>query len=242
MRQQLLLLLTAVQFLTRVPVPCWVGHGALGMAAAYFPLVGAGIGLVAAGAFALGHSGLPGPVAALLALAATLLLTGALHEDGLSDTLDGLGARTREDALRIMRDSAIGVYGAAGLIVAFGLKVAVVAALPGVTVALVAAHAGSRAVMVGVMAALPYARTDGKASGVAAVRRREVVVAGLIGAAALLPLGWRAVPVALLAGAIAWAMARWMRWWLGGYTGDTLGAVQQVTELAILVGALWRAA
>ena len=242
---QLVLLLTAVQFLTRLPVPGWVGHGPgqAAHAARYYPLVGMGVGLVGAGVFAGAGAGLPPLVAAVLSVAATVLLTGALHEDGLSDTLDGLfGGTTRVDALRIMRDSAIGAYGAAGLVVALGLKAAVLAELPDAGWALVAGHAGSRAAMVAVIAALPYARADGKAAGVAGVGMREVAVAGLVGAAALLPFGWRGVAMAALAAGVAWAMARWFRRRLGGYTGDTLGAVQQVAELAILLGALWRAA
>lgn len=235
------LLLTALQFMTRLPVPAWVGHGPLDRAARYFPLVGVGVGLVGAVVFAVASIGLPPLVAAGLSVAATVLLTGALHEDGLADTADGLfGGTTREAALRIMRDSRIGTYGAVALVLALGTKLAAVAALP--VVALVAGHAGSRFLVVCVIAALPYARDDGKASAVGGVGRVEVAVAAVLGVAPMLLLGARAVPALLLAAAAAWLVARWFRARLGGYTGDGLGAVQQVAELAILLGALWHAA
>lgn len=244
--EQWRLLLTAVQFMTRVPVPAWVGHGPeqLDRAARYYPLVGIGVGLIGAAVFELAGAGLPPLVAAVLSVATMLLVTGALHEDGLADTCDGLfGAVDRERALRIMRDSRLGTYGAAGLTLTLGLRVAVIAALPAVGLALVAAHAGSRFLVVGVLAWLPYARRDGKASSVAGrVGRMELGVAGLCGVLPLLLLGARAVPALILAGGLAWAMAGWLRRRLGGYTGDGLGAVQQMTELAILLVALWHAA
>lgn len=243
--QEWRLLLTAVQFLTRLPVPAWVGHGPgqLDRAMRYLPLVGIGVGLVGAVAFAAASAGLPRPAAALVSVAATLLLTGALHEDGLADTLDGLfGGATRDDALRIMRDSRLGTFGVVGLIVALGLKVAVLSALPEAAGALVAGHAGSRLMAVCVIAGLPYARVDGKAGPVAGgVGVSEVAVAGLCGVLPLLLLGERAITALLLAAGLAWGMARWFRRRLGGYTGDGLGAVQQVTEVAILLAALWRA-
>lgn len=244
--EQWRLVLTAMQFLTRLPAPSWVGHGPeqLDRAARYFPLVGVGIGLLGAAVFALVGAGLPSPVAALLSVAAMMLLTGALHEDGLADTCDGLfGAAGRDDALRIMRDSRLGTYGAAGLALSLGLRVAMVATLPTAGMALVAAHAGSRFMVVCVLATLPYARADGTATPVAGrVGATELAVAGLCGVLPMLLLGARAAPALLLAGGLAWVIARWFRARLGGYTGDTLGAVQQVTELAILLVALWHAA
>lgn len=239
-------MLTAVQFLTRLPVPGWVGHGPgqLDRAMRYLPLVGIGVGLLGAAVLTFAGAGLPRPAAAVLSVAATLLLTGALHEDGLADTLDGLfGGATRDDALRIMRDSRLGTYGAAGLAVALGLKVAALSALPAAGAALVAGHAGSRFFVVCVLARQPYARARGKAAPVAGgVGAVELAVAGCCGVLPLLLLGDRALPALLLAAGLAWGMARWFRRRLGGYTGDGLGAVQQVTELAILLAVLWHAA
>ena len=143
-RQEWTLLLAAVQVLTRIPVTVAHGPDTLRNATRYMPLVGLGIGGAAAAVFAAARTGLPPAPAALLALAATLLLTGALHEDGLADCCDGLGGgRTRADALRIMRDSRIGAFGALGLLATVGTKLACLAALAQPEHALVAAAAAS---------------------------------------------------------------------------------------------------
>lgn len=248
------LLLTAVGFLTRAPVPGWVGHGAgnLDRAMRYAPLVGLGVGALGAGVLAVASAGLPPVVAALLSTAATAAATGALHEDGLADTCDGMGASTREGALRAMKDSRLGGFGALGLGLVLASKVAALAALPvpGACAALLAAHPCSRFLAVTLIAGLPYARAGeagAKAEPVAAgagragVGRTEVLVAGLCGLPPLLLLGGRAGPALLLGGAAAWGMARWSRRRLGGYTGDVLGAVQQLAELGIVLAVLWRA-
>lgn len=237
-------MLLAVQFMTRLPLPGWVGHGAAGLdrVARYFPLVGLLAGGIGAAVLGAARIGLPPLVAAGLAVAAVVAITGALHEDGLADTVDGLGGGwTRDDALRIMKDSRIGAFGAAALVLVLGLKVAVVAELP--AVALLASGAASRFATVCVMAALPYARqgqADARAAPVAA-GRGGLAVAAVCGLLPLLVLGWRAMPALVLAAGLTGGLALWFRRRLGGYTGDTLGAVQQVAELGILVAVLWRA-
>jgi adenosylcobinamide-GDP ribazoletransferase len=234
-------LLLAVQFLTRLPVR--VAFTPAGMAAApgWFPLVGMGIGAAAAAVHAAALLVWPAPIAVLLCLAATLLLTGALHEDGLADTADGLGGgATRERALDIMRDSRIGTYGAVALILAVGLKVAALMALPVVAAALIAAHGLSRFSSVLVMATSPYAREAGAASGMAAPHLALPCATAL---ACVALLAWAFGGVAAL-GALAGlaaahlALRRVAERRLGGYTGDTLGAVQQVSEVAIYLGVL----
>ncbi len=235
-------MLVAVQALTRVPVVAPFGPDLLRQATRYFPLVGLGVGAVAAVVFWLANLGLPGVVAALLSVAATLLLTGALHEDGLADCCDGMfGGRTREAALRIMRDSRVGAFGVLGLGVVLGVKVACVAALPHAAGVLVAAHACSRFWAVLPAAMLPYARADGMAAGVARPGMVELVMAAGFGLLPLLMLGARAGAALVLSGLAALAVGAWARRRLGGYTGDVLGAVQQVTEAAVLLAALWRA-
>ena len=236
------LLLVAVQALTRVPVPAPHGPDLLRQATRYMPLVGLGVGSAAAGVFALAASGLPPAVAALLAVAATLLLTGALHEDGLADCCDGLfGGRTPEARLRIMRDSRIGVFGVLGLAVVLAVKVACVAALPGAGVALVVAGGASRFWMVTPGAVLRYARADGMARGVAGPGGVGLAAAAVLGLGPLLLLGPRAVPALVLSAAAALGVGLYARRQVGGYTGDVLGATQQLTEAAVLVAALWHA-
>lgn len=164
---QLRLLLVALQFLTRVPVPAWVGVGFqaawLNTCVRYFPLVGALVGGVGAAVLWAALALWPPHVAALLAVAATVWLTGAFHEDGLADTLDALGGYVpRERALAIMKDSRIGTYGAAALVLSLSLRVLLLGSLAtvdplGAVLALVAAHLVGRTAAVGVMAWLPYA-------------------------------------------------------------------------------------
>lgn len=236
------MLLVAVQALTRVPVRAPFGGDVLRQATRYFPLIGVLVGLVAAGVFAVARAGLPGGVAAVLSLAATLLLTGALHEDGLADCCDGLfGGRTRERALEIMRDSRLGAFGVLGLGVVLGVKVGVVAGLAHPGAALVAGHAAGRFFAVIGPAVLPYARNDGMAGGVAGPGWVEIGVAGVVAFAALLPLGPRAGVALVLSAGVAAALFWWVRRRLGGYTGDVLGAVMVLTEVAVLVAAAWRA-
>lgn len=239
-RREWHLLLAAVQALTRIPVTVEHGPDTLRQATRYMPLVGLGVGAAAAAVFAAASAGLPALPAAFLAVAATLLLTGALHEDGLADCCDGLGGgRTREDALRIMRDSRIGAFGALGLLVVVGTKLACLAALPHPVHALLAAGAASRFWAVLPPALLPYARDHGMAGAIAGPGRRDLVLAAAFGLLPLVLLGPRAVPALLLAALVAGAMGAYARHRLSGYTGDVLGAVQQTTETAVLLAALW---
>jgi adenosylcobinamide-GDP ribazoletransferase len=247
LRRELGLLLYAVQFLTRLPVPGWVGHAPdrLGRSLRWFPLVGALVGLAGGAVYALAALALPPLAAAGLALALTLALTGALHEDGLSDTLDGLGGgATRERALEIMRDSRIGAYGAAGLVLSLLIRAAALAALGPLAglAALVAAHAAGRAAIAGAIRFSGYARERGAASGVAdgppagawpaALALAAAICAATAGLAGIAALG-----LGLAAG--GWMLLRLVRR-LGGYTGDGLGAVEQAAEIAALLAlAAW---
>jgi len=282
MTHELRLFFIALQFLTRVPVPRWVGFDPTWLQAClrHFPAVGACIGAVAAAVLWAALQGWPPTVAAALSLAATVWLTGAFHEDGLADTCDGLGgAVSRERSLAIMKDSRIGSYGAVALVLALGLKLALVAALAQRSVglallALVWSHAASRAAPVWLVWRLPYAgdAEHAKAKPLAT----QVGGAGLVVAGAwvlllsLAVLAWaasaapsdlggtggtgasggaggaveavaRRLAFALAAVAVAtlWCTA-WLRRRLGGFTGDTLGATQQITELASLLA--WSAA
>ncbi len=242
MREQWGLVLVAVQALTRAPVPAPYGPNMLRAAVRYFPLVGVGVGLLAAGVFAVARGGLPGVAAAGLSLAATLLLTGGLHEDGLADCADGLfGGRTRADALRIMRDSRVGAFGVLALVVVVGLKLSAVGALDSAW-ALVAGHAAGRFWAVIPAAVLPYARDEGMAGGVGAPSLGDVGIAAGFGLLPLVLLGDRALVAALVSGAVAAGMVWWARRRLAGYTGDVLGATQVLTEVSILLVAAWQPA
>ena len=229
----------AIMFLTRLPV-----RGpqiALAEAVAAFPLVGILVGATGGGAFWLATlAGLPPMAGALIALAATAILTGALHEDGLADTADGLAGHTPEDSIRIMRDSRIGGYGVLAMIFSVGLRATAIAAIGNplaVVTAMIAIGAMSRVAMPAVMLTLPRASATGLAA--AAGRPAAGDTAFGIGFSVLLALGLLG-PVGALAAicaattttAILAALARRR---LGGYTGDILGAVQQLAEIAALL-------
>jgi len=235
----------ALAFLTRVPLPRSLGLTGddVARAAAWFPLVGAGIGaLTGVLAWSLGKV-VPATLAAAIAVAVLALLTGALHFDALADTADAAGGATRERALEIMRDHAVGSYGALALALDAIIRVLAVGALVahGDAVAdLVAAGAASRAAPVAVASMLPYARRQGGVGASLAQGSRgraavAVVVAVVLAAAVA---GVSGLELAAAAGVVALlTSALWLRW-LGGVTGDTLGATAELAELAALVVAV----
>jgi adenosylcobinamide-GDP ribazoletransferase len=236
----------ALAFLTRLPVREPRAWPDLDLAASVplFPVVGALIGLAGAIGYALAEwLGLPPWPAAALALAITIWLTGALHEDGLADVADGFGGgRTREDKLRIMRDARVGSYGAIALVLALLARAGALAALAApwaVGAALVAAAAVSRAALPAIMATLPGARADGLAAGAGRPHPLRAAAAVLVAALIAVVLLGAAAPAALLAGAAgALGVALLARRQIGGYTGDVLGAVQQLAEIGVLLGVL----
>jgi adenosylcobinamide-GDP ribazoletransferase len=250
------LFFVALQFLTRLPVPRravqgfepgWLHHCVV-----YFAPVGALVGAIGAAALWLAGLLWPAWLAALLAVGATVCVTGAFHEDGLADTFDALGgAVSRERALEIMKDSRIGSYGAIALVLMLALRVSTLAALAIVDVtaaalSLVAAHTLGRSAAVGVMATLPYAgdaaHAKAKPLATGVLPRTTALAAGLaalmlVALAAAMPAGGAAGIMAAALGAVATAfvLRHWFLVRLGGYTGDTLGATEQLTEVVVLL-------
>ncbi|AMO21731.1 adenosylcobinamide-GDP ribazoletransferase [Ramlibacter solisilvae] len=253
--------LLALQFFTRVPVTgrlaAWVGYSPamLRASAAHFPGIGVLVGLLAAGVAAGLLALLPrGPfaplVAAVLSTIATVLFTGALHEDGLADVADGLGgAFERQRALEIMKDSRIGSYGALAVALALAAKVSLLALLGSVDVrvlcaGLVLAHVLSRAWPLLLIRWLPYVGDEGgsKSKPMADAIGTATLVAAfawvaLAGAAvaALQGPAFLIAPVLGSALALVW-MARLFARRLQGFTGDCLGAAQQACEIACYLG------
>ena len=242
-------------FLTRLRLPApgdWP-QDAVARAAWTFPVVGVALGLLG-GAVALIalHLGLPPAAAALLGLGAAMLATGALHEDGLADTVDGFGGgQTREQKLQIMRDSRVGSYGVLALILSVGLRAIALTALldqeptlldqvPVLLCAMAAAHAVSRAGLPAIMHGLDPARKTGLGAGAGRPAAPVAQLAAAIGlAVALVTLGWwRGIFAVAFAAAAVAGTAMLARRQIGGYTGDVLGAAQQVAEVAVLLAAV----
>ena len=236
-------IIVAGAFLTRLPFrpAAGAGFGDLAAAARAFPLIGLGVGAIAGAAVAAAAASALAPLpAALIGLGVAAWLTGALHEDGLADFADAMGGGTRERRLAIMRDSRIGSFGVLALIFAVAVKASVLAGLPGpgtAWAAMAAAAALSRAVMVPCMAWLPPARADGLGHGAGrpdGLVAAQSLVLGTAAAVAL--LGWSAGITALVAAALAAvAVARVAVARFGGYTGDVLGATQQLAEIFVLI-------
>ena len=258
MKRQLTLFLVAIQFLTRLRVPGLHGFQPdwLAGSARYFPLVGVLIGLGSVGVWWLVGLVFPPTVAVGIMIAASLLLTGAFHEDGFADVCDGFGGgTTRDQVLAIMKDSRIGAYGAIGIGVVLGLKWTTCVAIPPAVfpLMLVGAHMFSRWCACALIWQLRYVRSSdaGKAGPLAgSLSGRDWLLSGALGAIAVAPFAMAldfmptervllALAAAVAASAITTVLAaRYFQRRIGGYTGDCLGAVQQLAELAFLLAAL----
>jgi adenosylcobinamide-GDP ribazoletransferase len=221
---------TALMLLTRLPAGRIAGEAPpLAHAAWAFPLVGALIGLLMWATFAAAAGlGLPPLAAALLALAAQALATGALHEDGLADTADGLGGgATRARKLEIMKDSRIGSYGVLALFFTLGLTTTTMAETASLA-RFIAIGAASRTAMLLPMAFLRPARSSGLGHGAALAADARFAAALVLTLTVSLPAPGALLPIL----AVTLALTALMRVQVGGQTGDTLGATQKLAECA----------
>ena len=251
--------LLAVGFFTRVPVPSQpdFAESELNHSVKYFPLVGLMVGLLAAATYYVFGQIFSHNIAIIASMAATVFATGAFHEDGLADSADGLGGGwQREQVLTIMQDSRLGTYGAVALFFVLLAKFELLSGMHAdmTLLAIICAHPLSRMCAVWLMATLPYVKSSGKSKPLAtAISRADLCIATAIGLLPLLALVWLIYIVTLgywqitlgyvclLAGVMG---AAWW-WWrlllvrkLGGYTGDTLGAMQQISEIMFYLASL----
>jgi adenosylcobinamide-GDP ribazoletransferase len=209
------------------------------------PIVGVVVGFIGAVVYWLAdRMDLPSWPAAALALAATMAVTGCLHEDGLADTVDGFGGgSTREGKLDIMRDSRIGAYGVCALALSVLLRASALASLSQsalVVLALIAAHAAARTAMAVFMYFVPPARSDGLSATAGRPAGERAALAAALGIIILVVcLGPLAGLEAIILVAIAGALLAWLSLsQINGQTGDVLGAVEQVSEIVVLLVAL----
>ena len=246
MTREIRIFFTALMFYTRIPCPSWSEHDPsyLEKSTRYFPLIGIIVGSVAFGAYYVSSLALPVHVAVIISMIISLLTTGAFHEDGLADVCDGFGGGwSKEKILEIMKDSRIGTYGAVGLVMILLLKLFLLIELSTeqlmfVFLAFVTSHAISRLTATWMIAVFDYAREDAasKAKPIAMrISAKELVIASLT---ALLPLiilclffnPWFLL-VLMPSPLLVWYLGSYFRRWIGGYTGDCLGAVQQISEV-----------
>ena len=250
------LVLVAIQFLTRIPIPTFRKYDPqwLHQSSRYFPAVGLLIGILCAGVLWLASLLFTPLVAAVISTAFGIKLTGAFHEDGLADSCDGLGGGlTRERTLEIMKDSRLGTYGVLGLVSALLLKISLLAAMPlsVAIVALIVGHTASRLLCISLLTLLPY-------GGEIEHAKAKPMAQQLTPLQALYSSGWLILTIILVTlmfpntmlqiGLGKWLLAlilalvathymrRLLRRRLDGYTGDGLGATQQLSEIAIYIG------
>jgi adenosylcobinamide-GDP ribazoletransferase len=232
-----------ISLCTRFPVGsvASLNDGDVARASWAFPVAGVLVGLAGALAYWLAIRLNVAPIpAAALALAATMALTGAMHEDGLADSFDGMGGKTREHKLEIMRDSRIGTFGVVALVVTLLLRWSTLADIAEpryVAIALISANAAARAGMTAFMHLVPLARADGLSSDAGRPPGQRVAAALAIGIfTLLLGFGAKGAMISLLLLAVGGIIAaRIAIRQIGGQTGDVLGAFEQVGEAIILL-------
>jgi adenosylcobinamide-GDP ribazoletransferase len=240
MKQTLQRFFTALKFYTRIPCPSWVKYSeeALNQSTKYFPLIGWIVGGSAALVFWLSSFIFSQPIAILFSMITSILMTGAFHEDGFADVCDGFGGGwTKPQILHIMKDSRLGTYGTIGLILILSLKFFTLAALPIelVPVALIAGHSISRGIAMTFIVTHDYVR-DTENSKIKPVAQPLSIQDMLIASGfALIPLLWLPSFYYWLVIIPLWLVKLYLGYFftnrIGGYTGDCLGATQQITEV-----------
>jgi adenosylcobinamide-GDP ribazoletransferase len=244
MFKQVKIFFTAVMFFTRIPCPKWVDHSEeyLNKASMYFPLIGWIVGGFSALVFWASKFLFPVSIAVIFSMIASILLTGAFHEDGFADVCDGFGGGwTKEKILEIMKDSRVGSYGVIGMILMLGTKFALLnqISIQFIPAALIAGHSLSRFASTSVIFTHQYVREneDSKAKPLAKkMQFSDIILAAVFGTIPLLFMQNYLFVLAIIPVFLArWYMMRYFVKWIGGYTGDCLGAVQQVTEVVFYI-------
>ncbi len=242
LKKQVNLLLTAIMFFTRIPVKAPYNQELLNKCNRYFPIVGLLVGGFGAFAFYLSSFLFPVQVSVVISMISTIWLTGAFHEDGLCDVCDALGGGwTKEKILDIMKDSRVGAYGAIGIILTLLLKFSILSSLPEalIPISIIVGHIISRSVAVTTMASLIYVREDelSKSKPITKnIQTKDWIIALTTGVLSILLfqdiIFFILIPVLFV---VKIALERWFKKWIGGYTGDCLGTVQQVSEIVTLL-------
>jgi len=266
MKKELHIFFTALLFYTRIPCPKNIDHNPdyLNKSSRYFPLVGWIVGGISFAVYYLSSIILSPELAIILSMVAVILTTGAFHEDGFADVCDGFGGGwTKEKILMIMKDSAIGAYGAIGLVLLFLIKFKALTQLLNVSQELefgiwnlnfgilflfIAAHSLSRLAAVSIVFTHTYSREDASSKSKPIAQSytwREVTGALFFGLVPLIVLSyfqWQVLLVLIPVFLCRFFLARYFQKWIGGYTGDCLGATQQVCEVVFYLSiiGIWK--
>lgn len=240
---ELNLFFIALSFLTRIPSPRWADYRPefLNKSSRYFPLAGLVVGGFAALVFLLADMLFPQLIAVLLSVVASVLLTGAFHEDGFADVCDGFGGGWEtQQVLDIMKDSRLGTYGTVGLVLLLGLKTSslTVMAAEWVVFSMLMAHGWSRLLAISFIVQYPYVRDADESKVKPLANELSLKVFLVVGVLSMLPfLLWLEIGQCLVLLAVLLVFrslfGRYLNKRIGGYTGDCLGAVQQISEVLI---------
>ncbi|MBF4473247.1 adenosylcobinamide-GDP ribazoletransferase [Flavobacterium sp. HJJ] len=263
MKKQLHIFFTALMFYTRIPCPKNIDHNPeyLNKASRYFPLIGWIVGGISFTVYYLSAILFPNEIAVILAIIGGVLTTGAFHEDGFADVCDGFGGGwTKEKILLIMKDSAIGAYGAIGLVLLFLLKFEAISNAISKSeivnlqssifnlLLFVSAHSVSRLCAISIVFTHEYSREDALSKSKPIAQNftwKEVAGAlffGLLPLVALSVFQWQLLLVLIPVFIARFFLARYFQKWIDGYTGDCLGATQQVCEVIFYLSiiAIWK--
>lgn len=251
MKKDINIFLTALMFFTRIPVPKNIDHSQdmLQKSARYFSWVGILVGVIGAIVFLILNQVFSPPLSFAFSILATILTTGSFHEDGFADCCDAFGGGwTKAKILTIMKDSRLGTYGVVGLIAILGCKFLLLMELlryqqpEKIALSIIAAHSISRLMAVSIMQQYEYVQDlDTSKSKPLADRKltgKEIIIAiiGTLMTFIFLPtiflIAW--IPVIV----VRWYAGRYFKKWIGGYTGDCLGATQQICEVAFYISIL----
>lgn len=251
MKREIRIFFTALMFFTRIPCPKWTDHSEeyLTKSSRYFPLIGVIVGGISALIYYLSAFVFPHPLALLLSMIASIFATGAFHEDGFADVCDGFGGGwKKETILRIMKDSCVGTYGAVGLLSVLALKFCSLYLIDPklIPLTLIAGHALSRFTASTLLYTLDYVREDDQSKARPAAQRMSATSLFFGAIFGLAPLFFfqnfyiltLLIPVFMA----RWYLARFFVKWIGGQTGDCLGAAQQIGEVVFYLSfiGLWK--
>lgn len=255
--QEVRIFFTALMFYTRIPCPNFIDHKEeyLNKATRYFPFIGFIVATLSFAAFAAARYFFSSELSILISMIVSVFTTGAFHEDGFADTCDGFGGGwTKEKILTIMKDSRVGTYGVVGLVLILGVKFMALldisnkVNLPEFGLYMVCGHVLSRFYAIIIIRLLPYSREDAesKVKPVAkGISNNDLLFAGIFAAIPLTLLAYLH-PLFLLVILPLLCTTLYLMWyfnkWIGGYTGDCLGATQQVNEVVFYLSilALWK--
>lgn len=241
MRRELELFFTALMFFTRLPIPeIEYSQEKLNASSRYFPLVGILVGALSAIAFMFASLVFPIKIAILISMLASILITGAFHEDGFADTCDGFGGGyTKEKILEIMQDSRIGTFGTVGLVLILGIKFILLSEIPAmiIPIAIISGHAISRLMSISLLYSMVYVKPEGKAKPLStALPLASLLIASVFGLVPLLLFKKYYILLSLIPLLLTRSyLSYYFRKHIGGYTGDCLGAAQQVTEVVFYI-------